>query len=80
MKKVDLGSLVDGLETLMPLILELEDQYEKAKIDPWKEMDDLWKHYVGSPAFILGERLTEKLGGAKIYLKRDELNHTGAPR
>jgi tryptophan synthase beta chain len=68
-------------ETLMPLILELEDQYEKAKIDPefWNEMDDLWKHYVGRPSpLYLAERLTEKLGGAKIYLKRDELNHTGA--
>ena len=68
-------------ETLMPLILELEDQYKKAKIDPefWNEMDDLWKHYVGRPSpLYLAERLTEKLGGAKIYLKRDELNHTGA--
>ena len=68
-------------ETLMPLILELEAEYEKAKTDPafWAEMDDLWKHYVGRPSPLYhAERLTEHLGGAKIYLKRDELNHTGA--
>ena len=68
-------------ETLMPLILELEEQYEKAKTDPsfWAEMDDLWKHYVGRPSpLYFAERLTAHLGGAKIYLKRDELNHTGA--
>ncbi|RMD49985.1 MAG: tryptophan synthase subunit beta, partial [Alphaproteobacteria bacterium] len=68
-------------ETLMPLILELEAEYEKAKADPafWAEMDDLWKHYVGRPSpLYFAERLTERLGGAKIYMKRDELNHTGA--
>lgn len=68
-------------ETLMPLILGLEAEYERAKTDPefWAEMDDLWKHYVGRPSpLYLAERLTERLGGAKIYLKRDELNHTGA--
>ncbi len=68
-------------ETLMPLILDLEAEYEKAKTDPtfWAEMDDLWKHYVGRPSPLYhAERLTEHLGGAKIYLKRDELNHTGA--
>ena len=68
-------------ETLMPLILELEAEYEKAKDDPdfWAEMRDLWDHYVGRPSpLYFAERLTEKLGGAKIYLKRDELNHTGA--
>jgi len=68
-------------ETLMPLILELEAEYEKAKVDPdfWAEMDDLWEHYVGRPSpLYYAERLTEHLGGAKIYLKRDELNHTGA--
>jgi tryptophan synthase beta chain len=67
-------------ETLMPLI-HLEAEYEKAKTDPafWAEMDDLWKHYVGRPSpLYFAERLTEKFGGAKIYLKRDELNHTGA--
>ncbi len=68
-------------ETLMPLILDLEAEYEKAKVDPefWAEMDDLWKHYVGRPSpLYYAERLTERFGGAKIYLKRDELNHTGA--
>ncbi|MEJ2023160.1 MAG: tryptophan synthase subunit beta [Maritimibacter sp.] len=68
-------------ETLMPLILDLEAEYEKAKDDPtfWAEMDDLWTHYVGRPSpLYYAERLTQELGGAKIYLKRDELNHTGA--
>jgi len=68
-------------ETLMPLILDLEAEYERAKTDPkfWAEMDDLWKHYVGRPSpLYFAERLTERFGGAKIYLKRDELNHTGA--
>ncbi len=68
-------------ETLMPLILDLEAEYERAKIDPdfWAEMADLWKHYVGRPSpLYFAERLTEKFGGAKVYLKRDELNHTGA--
>ena len=68
-------------ETLMPLILELEERYEFAKTDPefWAEMDDLWKHYVGRPSPLYhASRMTEHLGGAKIYLKRDELNHTGA--
>ncbi|RII37920.1 tryptophan synthase subunit beta [Pseudooceanicola sediminis] len=68
-------------ETLMPLILDLEAEYEKAKTDDtfWAEMDDLWKHYVGRPSpLYFAPRMTEQLGGAKIYLKRDELNHTGA--
>ncbi|SDN51896.1 tryptophan synthase, beta chain [Lutimaribacter pacificus] len=68
-------------ETLMPLILSLEEEYDRAKDDPdfWAEMDDLWKHYVGRPSpLYYAERLTEHLGGARIYLKRDELNHTGA--
>ena len=68
-------------ETLMPLILDLEAEYENAKTDPtfWAEMDDLWKHYVGRPSpLYYAERITERLGGAKVYLKRDELNHTGA--
>jgi tryptophan synthase beta chain len=68
-------------ETLMPLILDLEREYEKAKTDPtfWAEMDDLWKHYVGRPSpLYYAARLTEHLGGAKVYMKRDELNHTGA--
>ncbi len=68
-------------ETLMPLILDLEARYEHAKTDPtfWAEMDDLWKHYVGRPSpLYFAPRLTEHLGGAKVYMKRDELNHTGA--
>ena len=68
-------------ETLMPLVLALEEEYERAKTDPvfWAEMDDLWKHYVGRPSpLYLAERLTDHFGGAKIYMKRDELNHTGA--
>ncbi|MBL4806780.1 MAG: tryptophan synthase subunit beta [Rhodobacteraceae bacterium] len=68
-------------ETLMPLILDLEAEYERAKTDPdfWAEMNYLWKHYVGRPSpLYFAERLTDHFGGAKIYLKRDELNHTGA--
>ena len=68
-------------ETLMPLILELEAEYERDKTDDdfWAQMDDLWKNYVGRPSpLYFAERLTAHLGGAKIYLKRDELNHTGA--
>ena len=68
-------------ETLMPLILDLDAEYRKAKEDPAfkAEMDDLWTHYVGRPSpLYFAERLTEHFGGAKIYFKRDELNHTGA--
>ncbi len=68
-------------ETLMPLILELDEAYESAKKDPEfsKQLDSLLKHYVGreSPLYF-AERLTEHFGGAKIYLKREDLNHTGA--
>ena len=63
-------------ETLMPLILSLEKEYEKAKIDNnfWKEMDFFLKDYVGRPSpLYFSERLTKHFGGAKIYLKRDEL-------
>src|SRR5690625_3682021 len=68
-------------ETLMPLILDLEAEWGRAQEDPafWAEMDDLLKHYVGRPSpLYFAPRMTEELGGAKIYLKRDELNHTGA--
>src|SRR5664279_4586736 len=68
-------------ETLMPLILSLEKAYDAAKADPsfQAELDHLLKHYVGRPSpLYFAERLTERLGGAKIYFKRDELNHTGA--
>jgi tryptophan synthase beta chain len=68
-------------ETLMPPILELEAAYEDAKADPafQKEFDEFLAHYVGRPSpLYFAERLTEHVGGAKIYFKRDELNHTGA--
>jgi tryptophan synthase beta chain len=68
-------------ETLMPLILELEKAYGEAKTDPafQAEMASYLTHYVGRPSpLYFAERLTEHLGGAKVYFKRDELNHTGA--
>jgi len=68
-------------ETLMPLILELEQAYEDAKADPefQRELDHLNAHYGGRPSPLYhAERLTEHFGGAKIYFKRDELNHTGS--
>jgi tryptophan synthase beta chain len=68
-------------ETLMPLVLDLEREYRAAKVDPAfaAQMADLWEHYVGRPSpLYFAERLTEHCGGAKIYFKRDELNHTGA--
>jgi len=80
-------------ETLMPLILSLEEEYKKAKTDPafQSDMDYYLKHYVGRPSpLYFAERLTDYVRaervaapdrgrkGAKIYLKRDELNHTGA--
>ena len=74
-------------ETLMPNILALEAAYADAKADPafQAEFDDLLRHYVGRPSpLYFAERLTEHAaqgapnGAAKIYLKRDELNHTGA--
>ena len=68
-------------ETLMPLILEVEKAYTAAKADPsfQKELDYYLEHYVGRPSPLwFAQRLTDELGGAKIYLKRDELNHTGS--
>jgi tryptophan synthase beta chain len=68
-------------ETLMPLVLDLEQEYARAKADPTfqAEFDWLLEHYVGRPSpLYYAERLTKHFGGAKIYLKRDELNHTGA--
>jgi tryptophan synthase beta chain len=68
-------------ETLMPLILELEAAYTKAKNDPvfHAELTGLNTHYAGRPSpLYFAERLTEHFGGAKIYLKREELNHTGS--
>ena len=68
-------------ETLMPLILELERAYAAAKNDPRfrKEMDGYLKDYVGRPSpLYFAERLSEHLRGAKVYFKREDLNHTGA--
>ncbi|WP_119679964.1 tryptophan synthase subunit beta [Indioceanicola profundi] len=68
-------------ETLMPLILELEKAYEAAKADPafHAELKHYLTHYVGRPSpLYFAERLTKELGGAKIFFKREELNHTGA--
>ncbi|WP_194745422.1 tryptophan synthase subunit beta [Thermaurantiacus tibetensis] len=68
-------------ETLMPLLLDLEAAYAEAKADPAfrAELDHLLAHYVGRPSpLYFAEKLTDHLGGAKVYLKRDELNHTGA--
>ena len=68
-------------ETLMPLILELEEEYNKAKNDSSfkNELAYWYKHYIGRPSpLYFASRITEKLGGAKVYFKRDELNHTGA--
>ncbi|WP_299868936.1 tryptophan synthase subunit beta [uncultured Hoeflea sp.] len=68
-------------ETLMPLILELEEEWTRAKTDPafQAELEHLNTHYTGRPSPIyFAERLTEHLGGAKVYFKRDELNHTGS--
>lgn len=68
-------------ETLMPLILEVERAYEEAKSDPafQAEFRRLLAHYVGRPSPLwFAERLTRELGGAQVWFKRDELNHTGA--
>ncbi|MAM67565.1 MAG: tryptophan synthase subunit beta [Pseudomonadota bacterium] len=68
-------------ETLMPLLRQVEASYDEAKNDPafQAEFDDLLKHYVGRPSpLYFASRITEHCGGAKIYFKRDELNHTGA--
>ncbi|MGH6677955.1 MAG: tryptophan synthase subunit beta, partial [Bradyrhizobium sp.] len=66
-------------ETLMPLILDLEKAYAEAKADPafQTEMNGYLRDYVGRPSpLYFAERLTAHLGGAKIYFKREELNHT----
>ena len=68
-------------ETLMPLILDLEREYTAAKADPAfkEEFEDLLEHYVGRPSpLYFAPRITEELGGAQVWFKRDELNHTGA--
>ena len=68
-------------ETLMPLILEVEEAYNQAQIDPsfQSDFDFFAEHYIGRPSpLYFAESLTQELGGARIYFKRDELNHTGA--
>lgn len=68
-------------ETLMPLILELDAAYRAARADPEfrRELDYYLKDYVGRPSPLwFARRMTEQLGGAKIYMKREELNHTGS--
>lgn len=68
-------------ETLMNAVIELEEAYEKYKDDPAfrKEFEDLLTNYVGRPSRLYyASRMTEDLGGAKIYLKREDLNHTGS--
>ena len=68
-------------ETLMPLILDLERAYHEARQDSAfkAELDDFLAHYVGRPSpLYFAQGLTDELGGARIYFKRDELNHTGA--
>ncbi len=68
-------------ETLMPLVLDVERAYEATKTDPafQAELDGYLKNYVGRPSALwFAERLTRHFGGAKIYFKREDLNHTGA--
>lgn len=68
-------------ETLMNAVIELEQAYNKYKDDPRfvKELNDLHKNYTGRPSLLYyAEKMTKDLGGAKIYLKREDLNHTGA--
>ena len=68
-------------ETLMNAVLELNAAYEKYKNDPefLKELDELYREYANRPSRLYyAKKLTEKLGGAKIYLKREDLNHTGS--
>ena len=70
-------------ETLMPAILKLEKAYEKYKDDPefLEELSYYLREYTGRPTpLYYAERLSEKLGGAKVYLKREDLLHTGAHR
>ena len=68
-------------ETLMPLVLALEQAWREASVDARyrEELEHFSRHYIGRPSpLYFAERMTEHLGGAKIYFKRDELNHTGA--
>ena len=68
-------------ETLMNEIIHLEEQYEHYRKDPefCRELEDLLKNYAGRPSLLYyAEKMTKDLGGAKIYLKREDLNHTGS--
>ena len=68
-------------ETLMPLVLEVERAFNEARNDPafQRELEGYARDYIGRPSpLYFAERVTEALGGAKVYFKRDELNHTGA--
>lgn len=68
-------------ETLMNALIELEEGYNRFKSDPEfvEELDELFKNYAGRPSLLyFAEKITEDLGGAKIYLKREDLNHTGS--
>jgi tryptophan synthase beta chain len=68
-------------ETLMPLVLDVEHAWKTAKSDPmfWSELEYYRKHYIGRPSpLYFASRLTDHFQGAKLYFKRDELNHTGA--
>ena len=68
-------------ETLMNAIHELEEAYNRYKDDPEfnAELDELMRNYVGRPSLLYyAEKMTKDLGGAKIYLKREDLNHTGS--
>ena len=67
-------------ETLMPILLELEESYKKYRFDPqfWSEVNALLKDYVGRPnPLYLAQNISDELG-CKVYLKREDLNHTGA--
>lgn len=68
-------------ETLMNAVIELEEAYERCKADPTfqSELDELLRTYAGRPSLLYyAKNMTEDLGGAKVYLKREDLNHTGA--
>ncbi|MHB1376336.1 MAG: tryptophan synthase subunit beta, partial [Candidatus Humimicrobiaceae bacterium] len=68
-------------ETLMNAVVELEEAYNHFKSDPGfiAELDDLLNNYAGRPSLLyFAEKMSKDLGGAKIYLKREDLNHTGS--
>lgn len=68
-------------ETLMPLLISVTENWQAAKTDKsfWDQLDELSRTYIGRPSpLYFAERVTARLNGARIYLKRDELNHTGS--